>query len=388
MMDKRVENVARKLAAGVAGAILAGTLLAPRGAFALPRTNPITGDTDPVIVEPQPDLRLELFQVTDMGGDNWKLRATVRNGPAGGSSLIDAYPGGGSLVISRSKGGTSVVEPPSPNYPAIPDPVTVLKQVPIPALASGQAMSAEVITHGKAVFTARAASLAGFDSNLSNNSKTVSKLLSFSFTVDNTLLHAFLNPIVDTFQAHLNRKDSFVRLPGYFERFFDIPDATKGLFPFVTAHWYVNDINLTDTRVDLASRSLSVSFNFETNGDEIVGFVDNGPDFLAPNINASPLQINIKLPLGYNSVAQCFFYGTPQVSVNAHWDLNNLPDFLLPDINGKISDAIKKLLSETTVKQRLEFELNKQIHARLNGGRIASALINDSDVQMTVEFGG
>jgi hypothetical protein len=386
-MMKRVERVDRVLAAGFAGAMLVTTLFAPRGASALPIRRPIDdGEPGPIIVEKQPDLRLDLFEVTDLGGDRYKLRATVRN--ATGTS-IEAYPGGGSLVISRSKGGTTVVEPPHPQYPAIPDPVTVLKSVPLPALAPGQAMSTEVETQGRAVFTARAATVVGQDKNLANNSKLVSKLFPKTITINNFLLGIFLNPVVEQFQMHLHKTDSFVRLPNYFERYFNIPMAKKGLpWPLGDAYWYVNDINLTSTSIALADRSLAVNFNFETNGTEIIGYVEDGPDWMAPNINASPLKITVKLPLVYNATAQCFLYSTPQVIVNANWNLNNLPDFLLPDINAKISAGIKSALSETTLKQRIEFELNKQVHAQLKGGRIGSVVINPDEVQLTVETGG
>src|SRR5438045_330695 len=107
-MDTSMQNITRQVAAGFAGAVFAGTLMAPRGALALPRTNP-SGDPDPITIIQGADLRLDSLDVTDMGGDNWKIRATVRNGIKDDSVIFKTYPGGGTLVLSRSKGGTSVV---------------------------------------------------------------------------------------------------------------------------------------------------------------------------------------------------------------------------------------------------------------------------------------
>jgi hypothetical protein len=406
-MKKRLERVVRVLTAGFGAAAVAATLVAPRDAFALRRTSAIDDGADPIIAMPigslrpvidpepdpeppvppqkMPDLRVEAFEVTQIGADSWRLTATVRNGSSPASSQVAAYPGGGIIVLSRSTGGTTVVEPPHPQYPAIPDPSVTLRQVPIPALASGQSIVAEVVTQGRAVFTARALSV-GAESNFANNSKTVSKLFPKTFTIDNLLLKIFLNPIVEQFQVHLHKTDSFVRMPGVFEKYFNIPQAKKGLpWPLGDAYWYVNDINLTNTTVALADKSLAVSFNFETSGTEIIGYVEDGPDWLAPNINGSPLKVNIKLPLVFNAAAQCFAYGTPQVKMDAHWNLNNLPDFLLPDINSKIEGGIRSALSNITIKQRLEFELNKQVHAQLKNARIGGVVINPDNVQVTVE---
>jgi hypothetical protein len=322
-----------------------------------------------------------------MGGGNWKLRAVLRNGPGGTDPNGAPYPGGGSLEIRKTSGATQVVEPPSPNYPAIPAPSQLLRSVPIPALAKGQTITTEVMSQGKAVFVAVANPVAGQDRSASNNRMEVSKLTPFSLTINGLLLKAFLAPVVDQFQLHLHKTGSFIELPGHFHKTFDVPRSTMNLpWPLGSAIWEVNDINLDSTTLGLADRALTASFNFETSGTEIVGWVDDGPDWMAPNVNASPLRVNVKLPLGYNSAAQCFFYFSPQVTVDANWNLNNLPDFLLPDINKKISNALKATLSDVTIKQRLEFELNKQVHAQLKGGRIVSVGIDPEEVKINVEF--
>jgi hypothetical protein len=152
----------------------------------------------------------------------------------------------------------------------------------------------------------------------------------------------------------------------------------------------VNDINLSSAGIGIADKSLALTMQFETGGDEIVGWVDGGPDWLAPNVNASPLNVTVKLPLTYNSAAQFFFYSSAQVSVNAHWSLNGpLPDSLLPDINGKIADGIKSMLNDDMVHAQIEYELNKQIRLQLlKGGRILSASVQPTQVNLSCEVGG
>src|SRR5688572_4341703 len=127
------------LAAGFGSAVVAATLVAPTNAYALRGADGIEDGADPIIARPieprppidpepdpeppippvkMPDLRVETFEVTQIGADSWKLRAVVRNGPSPASTQVAAYPGGGSLVLGRSTGGTTVVEPPHPQYPA------------------------------------------------------------------------------------------------------------------------------------------------------------------------------------------------------------------------------------------------------------------------------
>src|SRR5262245_13291189 len=108
-MKKGMNRIARGMAAGFAGLLVAGSFSAP--ASALPR-DPIDIDPTDIIVRPpppppppptpQPDLRVEQLEVQDIGGGNWKLRAVLRNGPGGTDPTGAPYPGGGMLEIRKT----------------------------------------------------------------------------------------------------------------------------------------------------------------------------------------------------------------------------------------------------------------------------------------------
>jgi hypothetical protein len=412
--------VARAVTLGAVGAVLSGSLAGPaRAARAVQpiTTRPVTTTpiqpvaTDPAIAKPVTglnpvilfkfaDLRLESFDITPMGGNNWKLKATLRNGSPNPTDNRQTYPGGGWLIIGRTSGGTIVSAPPAEPFAAVPDNGQQLKKVAIPALANGQAITVEVTTHGRAIFSAAAVpdppvidgptfTLPEIDKT--NNSKTVNKLIPLNLSINSALLQTFLGPVIDDFQIHLHKTDSYIKLPGFYNATFNIPQAKMGLpWPLGDAYWYVNNINLSSASIGIADKSLALTLQFETGGDEIVGWVDGGPDWLAPNVNASPLNVSVKLPLTYNSAAQFFYYNNPQVSVNASWSLNGpLPDSLLPDINGQIANGIKSMLNDNMVQAQIEYELNKQIRLQLlKGGRILSASVQPTQVNLSCEVGG
>src|SRR5215212_6697499 len=91
-MQNKTCTIARALTVGAAGAVLAGPFAAPAGAARV--INPIA--VNPIAITPTPavvanpavvidpklilvkpaDLRLEAFDITPVGGGNWKLKAT------------------------------------------------------------------------------------------------------------------------------------------------------------------------------------------------------------------------------------------------------------------------------------------------------------------------
>jgi len=392
----------------MAGALASATGAAASGGAGLPTLAVQPGQIlvptpAPTQIIPLPiirpaDLVLEQLDVTPLAGGFWKLQATLRNGTTNPKGFRMSYPGGGWLVLSRNSGGTMVVEPPA-MFPAVPDGGQELAKKAIPALASGQAISLSAVTKGRAIFIAAALpNLPVIDGpktslpevNKDNNSKSVDKLIPLNLTVNSALLQTFLGPLVDQCQVRFDKNDSFVKVPGVVEKHWTIGEAVMDLpWPLGEARWYVHDINLIDRQVGIEGGGLSLDLTFETNDPEIVGWVDGGPDWLAPDVNANPLKVSVRLPLSYNAWGQFFYYHDPQVAVNAHWSLNGpLPDSLLPDINGKIESAVRDLLNNPKLKAQIEFELNKQIHALLKGGRIVAANIQPTQIQLSVEVGG
>jgi hypothetical protein len=141
--------------------------------------------------------------------------------------------------------------------------------------------------------------------------------------------------------------------------------------------------------LDVADRSLVANLDFETNDDEIVGYLHTwvgDSDDAVPNINAYPMQISVKLPLGYDAANQVLTYQGAQVNVNANWTFNGplgwgimgwARDLLLPDINGKIKSQGETLFNNFDFHQTLQYRLNQQLHKLTAGGRITGVNFDD-----------
>jgi hypothetical protein len=180
-----------------------------------------------------------------------------------------------------------------------------------------------------------------------------------------------------------------------FNRTFSIPAHVEPwtVVPFAgAAIWYVNVINSNSVSVGYQSASLNLCVGFETSGDEIIGEFDGGPDSLVPNVNGSPLQLCVGLPMTFNTFHQYFSYENPVVHMNASWSINGiLPNALLPDINGKIESRVLNLFNTQGNRDQVTFRLNTMIRNSLlrdafgNTGQIKGAWLADTILLLNLE---
>lgn len=338
------------------------------------------------------DLVLEKLDVENLGGDRFQLTATLRNGSTTG--IGQAYPGGGQLAIERTSGGTILTKP-SDAFVALPDGGTTLALRPIPALEYGQAITLSATTQGRAIFSASAVPDAYRpdvptkplpEKNPNNNRKEISTLIPRKHTLTSRTLTNLTSGLLNKVQIRLDRDQSYVKIPGFGEESWSIPEKQYDAF-LTKVRYYVHDINSTNVELGINQRSLALSLDFETDGSEIVGVG------VAPDINAGSITALVKLPLSYDAATQYLSYGEPEVNVNVanpsfNGPLGPLLDAFLPEINQSASQSIKKLFKEPKLKRQIEYQMNQQIRDLLVlQGRIVGVTIDSNEITFDVEAG-
>jgi hypothetical protein len=354
------------------------------------------------ILQRPADLWLEKLDVTALGAGKYRLTATLRNGGYFLDSVPRAsYPGGGQLVIGRAGVGRVPTAPGSLFFPTVEAPGSLLKTRTIPALGWRQAITLTVDTFGRGNFWAAARPVpnpgapALPEANTGNNSKTNNTLKTKLVVLNSAQIATALNGSLGSLQVRLNETDSFVNVPGMFNRTFSIPARVEPwfVFPFAgAAVWYVSEIHSNSVSVGYQSASLNLCIGFETEGDEILGEFNGGPDSLVPNVNGIPLQLCVELPMTFDAFHQYLSYVNPVVNMNASWSINGiLPDALLPDINGKIESRVANLFNSQANKDEITFQFNTLIRNTLlrdafgNTGQIKGLALADSIILMNVE---
>jgi hypothetical protein len=370
-MQKITRNVARSLAAGAAGTLLAGAMAGPAQAAIIKipvKPNPQPKPPIQVIQIPS-DLRVDALEATQLTSGvlagSWRIKATLKN-------YVKAFPGGGTLVIRRTTGGAVPVAPPFLFGPTAPDDGVVLAQKAIPALAVGQSMTLETLSPKRAIFVAHVSAPIGDpDDNQpafpegpsSNNIKSVNKLTPKAFWLDSGFMDTQLEGITSQLKLRLDKTDSFAKL-GDYESHWTIADvpAPNGVLP----SWAVRDINYESTLGIAGTNSLVLLLKFDAAGAEL-----DGPII---DLNAKPVEVSVKMPLSYNPAYQFLYCADqPQIEVNAK--LGGLPSgwaSVQTDFNNKIANAVRDVFSNEKVQQKLEYELNRQIRDKMlkNNGRI------------------
>jgi hypothetical protein len=335
------------------------------------------------------DLILESFEVKELAGNQFALHAVLRNGDHFPLFRYDTYPGGGSLVLHRTSGGTKLNAPQPGGWSLFgissPDPGADFS-IPIPALSNNQSIEINATTTGRAIFSAYTVGVT--DADMSNNRREVNKLISHAIPLNASTVSLALGSTLGSVQMRLDRDDTFVKVPGIMEMHTTIPTQSTGVI-VGAVRYYVHDINLNNVSLDVADRSLIANLDFEQNEDEIIGYLHtwiDDSDPAVPNINASPMQISVKLPLGYDPSNQTFTYQDAQVNVNANWTFNGplgwgimgwAQNILLPDINGKIKSQGESLFNNFDFRQMLQYRLNQKLHALTAGGRITGVNFDD-----------
>lgn len=337
------------------------------------------------------DLVLEKLEVENLGRNQIRLTAVLRNGNSTGNG--QAYPGGGQLVIERTSGGTILTKP-SDAFVALPDNTTTLASQPIPPLEYGQAITLTATTQGRAIFSASAVSdryrpdvptQTLPEKNPRNNRKEVNTLIARKHPISSSTLGFLSSSFLNQVQIRLDRDDSYIKLPKLGEQHWTIPEKTYNVL-FTKVRYYVHDINSTQLEMGIAQGALVLSLAFETEGSEIVGVG------LLSDINSDSITAQINLPLSYDATTQYISYGVPQVSVNvakpSFNGLMSLFDSLLPDINQSASRSIQKLFTDPKLKRQLEYQLNQQLREPfVKGGRIVNVSIGTDEITLEVEAG-
>jgi hypothetical protein len=356
---------------------------------------PETGITDiqqTLIRQVPADLIIESFDVKELPGNQFSLHAVLCNGDHFPLFRYDPYPGGGSLVLHRTSGGTklSVPRPGSLFGISSPDPGADFS-IPIPALQNNQSIEINATTTGRAIFSAYTVGMT--DADMSSNRKEVNKLISHAIPLNGGTVSVALGSTLGSVRMRLDRDDTFVTVPGIMDLHGPIPEESTGVI-VGSVRYYVHDINLNNIALDVADRSLIANLDFETDDDEIVGYLHTwieDSDPAVPNINANPLRLSVKLPLGYDPANQIFTYQDAQVNIDANWTFNGplgwgimgwAQNLLLPDINGKIKSQGEALFNNFDFHQMLQFRLNQQLHALTAGGRITGVNFDDPNQPM------
>jgi hypothetical protein len=378
---KRTQGVWAALALGAA---LAGPPLG--GAWARPVVTPSV----------PPDLQIEKFEVKAPVNGFWHLKATLRNGGNNPHLLMRTYPGGGKLRLKQSTGGTTPNPAPF-QMPTYPDSPKLLAEKTIPALARGQAITLEVLTKKRALFIAVAEPAGGGPNpsilpevNKENNILRVNALLTKHFMISAPELQQFLGDLTGQFQIHLNSNDSFVRLPGFYESHWNIADAIAEVPRLETrAHWAMTDVNYRNAGISLGNEGrLMLTLHFETNNAEIDGFPELGANGAVPDLNASFVMATVEMLLQYDAATQYFFCRGPSVAVGSSLDvLAPAADWVKTDFENKVKNAVFDLFSDEKVKQKISYELNRQIKQYfVPEGRIIDVQYKPGTIKLLTEY--
>jgi hypothetical protein len=372
-MKNNTRNVARSLTAGVAGALLAGSLTAPAEAAIIKipvKPKPPVPKIE--VIQFPSDLQVASLEATQLTGGvlsgAWRIKATLKN-------TVKAFPGGGKLVIRRTTGGMIPVEPPYLFGPSVEDQGTILAEKPIPAMAVGQTLTLETISTKRAIFVAQVVSPIGDpdDNQLefpegpkTNNSQSVNKLVPKQFWLDTGFVQTQLDALTSQIKLRLDKTDSYAKLGTYYESHWKTADVNSPLSG--AADLAVRDINAESTLEIAGTNMLVLLMKFDTAGVEL--------DSPLVKLNASPVEVAVRMPLSYNAASQ-FVYCADQPQIDVSAKIVGLPaqwGSVQVDFDNRIANAVRDVFSHEKVQQRLEFELNRQIREKMlkNNGRITN----------------
>jgi hypothetical protein len=365
------------LVAANAGPVAADYKIAPRGPII---TRPI--------VKLKPDLKLEALSVTPQG-TGWLITATLKN-------TLGEYPGGGQFLLTRTSGGTSVPQPSAdPNDPWLifPDQRTKLASKPIPKMSVGQTLTLSALSTKRGIFRAEAASAGPSgpdiddgspvdDASSSNNSMQVNKLVAKTSNLDVGWVGAYLDVLTNSLRIKLDRYDAYTQIVGFpYESHFAVPEVMKSMGSGATGHWRVSNVSYQSGVKGVADNRLNLALTFEKNGAELSGYATGpgAPGAEVENYDADPIQVNVSLPLTYQTGIQFIGLGAPIVSVNAH--VKSLPAsmaFLQTDFSNKLRNAVQDMFENESVQRWMEYQLNRKVREQmLKGyGRITGVEFN------------
>jgi hypothetical protein len=335
----------------------------------------------------QADLVVETLEVTELPGNQFSLHAVLRNGANNPRVHYAPYPGGGNFILFRTSGGTTL-NPPGSGVAALPAPGQTLASVPIPPLDDKQTFDVTATTTGRAIF--RAYTSGAQDAEQHNNGKEVDTLISHTIPLNRLTISAALGATLASVRMRLDRDDASVTVPGIADVHGKIPEESHGI-DGASLQFYLHDINLNTVSLDVADKSLIANLGFETNGDEIIGYLHTflgDSDSVVPNLNADSLRAQVKLPLGFDRTGQRVTYQSAQVTVTANWTFTGplgwgmmswAQNTLMPDINGKIARQGQALFNNPQVQAELEYQMNQVLHQVTAGGRITWINFDDPD---------
>jgi hypothetical protein len=322
--------------------------------------NPILDFTSP------PDLAVDKLNISPLGNNNYVVFAHLQNIAQGPGA--QAYPGGGEFVLTGTSGG--IVHEPGNLSNGQVDPSYTLASMPIPALAPGAGINLQVEATGRAIFTA--AAVPTFDqaarglpeANPNNDSMTVSNLVHEDLPINTTTLNLALGNSLAQAQVKLDNGDSYIKIPGLFEKHFQIPGQDESVGPF-TVTYYVNDLESTGVSLAYENAALVLTVNFADKEDAL-----QTPS-IAPDISVKNLQIQVTLPLGYDPAQELIYYHDPSVSVNGDWSADGPIGFLLDGLTSSISQQVSNQVVQYFNDPSNQEQINDQLTNLVRlGGRI------------------
>jgi hypothetical protein len=397
-LDPLVRLIARIVLSSLAFAALpsfAGTgTTAPANAPILRAARPGVSDTfDPshneLRLDRDPDLIVGNLSIAQ-SGPKYRVSAELCNG----GSWTNTYGGGGTLLLERSSGGVLPVDLPF----ATLAPAIELARVPILALAGGECARIAADSDVRGIFVVRAFSdepgsverpavLPGPGAK----SLSVANLIGRSVRVNDTMLSVATTSTLGAAQVRLDRDESYVRIPGLYEKTFRI--ATHVVPTFVKdAHYYIHDVNTTNLSRGFREGGLEICMDFETDDTELIGYVKTvlgDFDEAAPDGNADPFQVCLLVPVAFHGALLAF--DDQEISVTSHvqWDFNGvLGDYIRneysSDINREIEGQFREMLSGN-VGARLSAEFNDAIQSVVQGARITGYHLEDGALVIDIE---
>ena len=330
------------------------------------------------LVQLEPNLALEDLSIRSCEG-KYMVSARLRNGEA---TRTKRYEGGGTIVLERSSGAFQNTSTPfASNVPAVQ-----LSSMKIPALAGGEFVTISATSDVRGIFRVRAfsdapgsverpAMLPGDGAKV----LTKSNLHADSVTVNNALLSLATANTLGKAQMRLDRDESFVRIPGLYDKTFSIPTKLVKN-PIKDALYYLHDINSTSVSREFKNGGLDICIDFETDRTELIGYVKTVAgdwDGGAPDGNADPFQVCVSIPITFNVQGQRMFFDAANLTVRANidWDFNGplggyIESEYRTEINGEIEQKFKEMLLEGNVGVRMTTEFNDAIKTLVKGARI------------------
>jgi len=345
------------------------------------------------LVRLEPDLTLDDLTIRSCDG-GYVVSARLRNGEA---TRTKPYDGGGTIVLERSSGALqNTATPFASNVPAVQ-----LASVKIPALAGGASVTISAISDVRGIFRVRAFSdapgsverpavLPGDGAKV----LTRSNLHADSVTVNTALLNFATTNTLGAAQLRLDRDESWVRIPGLYDKTFSIPIKVINS-PLTNAYYYLHDVRSDGVQREFKNGGLDICIDFETDETELIGYVETllgDWDGGAPDGNADPFQVCINIPITFNAQGQRLFFDAANLKVrsNVQWDFNGplggyIESEYRSEINGEIEQRFKDLLLEGNVGEQMTADFNDAIKTLVKGARITDFHFDDDALVIEIE---